>query len=93
MKLKQFISESIKMTEKILDDLNKKILIITFTKKDGTERIMRCTSNLNKIPGSQHPNGLGFPKKGVKCVYDLKLGEWRSFRLDSVIKIEDDYNI
>lgn len=68
---------------------------VTFTKKDGTERVMLCTTNSKIIP--QEPvhetgtdNPIDFPKKERKVneevcpVYDLEAGHWKSFRWDSI---------
>ena len=57
---------------------------VTFTKKDGTERVMRCTQDQNMIPtlfeGSEHK------EYNDQCrVYDLDIGEWRSFKPSKVI--------
>ena len=70
-------------------------LIVTFTKKDGTERVMRCTTNLSMIPVEKHPKGEKTISEGEekkvetsKRVFDLEKQEWRSFRYDSVISVQ-----
>jgi DNA-nicking Smr family endonuclease len=62
---------------------------ITFMKKDGTERKMLCTLMEDKIPSEKAP------KKSEKtqseqsiAVFDVEKSDWRSFRFDSVKKIE-----
>ena len=67
-------------------------MIITFLKKDGSERVMRCTTNLSMIPAEKHPKGEKTISEGeekkvetAKRVFDLEKQEWRSFRYDSVI--------
>lgn len=63
-------------------------MIVTFIKKDGTERIMRCTTNLGNVPVEKHPKGTGTGStSSVKKVFDLDKQEWRSFRIDSVISV------
>lgn len=69
-------------------------LIVTFLKKDGSERVMRCTTNLDMIPAEKHPKGdkpisESAEKKveTAKRVFDLEKQEWRSFRYDSVIAV------
>lgn len=58
---------------------------IVFTKKNGEERTMRCTTNLKVVPSSQHPTGNGYTNSSfVKKVYDIDKQDWRSFRVDSV---------
>jgi hypothetical protein len=62
---------------------------IVFTKKDGTERKMVCTLAESKIPSEKSPKNTG--KTGSDdaiAVFDLDKTEWRSFRWDSVKKIE-----
>lgn len=67
--------------------LSGKGMIVTFIKKDGTERVMRCTTNLNNIPSEKHPKGTGTGSTStVRKVFDLDKQEWRCFRYDSVIK-------
>jgi len=65
---------------------------VTFTKADGSQRVLRGTTNLDYVPGSQHPRGIKEPNPDVQPVWDLDKGEWRSFRWDRVsdYKILDD---
>jgi hypothetical protein len=74
---------------------------ITFTKKDGTERVMECTTNTDLVPLVEEKvhvtntdNPIDFPiKKEKKAndevmpVYDLEAKGWRSFRWDSVKQV------
>ena len=57
---------------------------ITFTKADGSTRVLRGTTNLGWVPASQHPRGLKEPNPMVQPVFDLEKMEWRSFRWDRV---------
>lgn len=62
---------------------------ITFTKKDGTEREMLCTLVSDKIPSEQSPKNTGKAQSDEAiAVFDLENEGWRSFRWDSVTKIE-----
>lgn len=64
---------------------NTKETHITFTKKDGTERTMRCTLMESALP-ARDPNAQAKPHSAdVQPVWDLDAGGWRSFRWDSVI--------
>lgn len=62
---------------------------VVFTKKDGTEREMRCTLNPSLIPQEKQPK-LSESEEGSSTVgsavrvFDLDKQEWRSFRWDSV---------
>jgi hypothetical protein len=72
---------------------------ITFTKKDGTDRVMECTTNTNLVPLVEEKvhytntdNPIDFPKvkkvnDEVMPVYDLEAKGWRSFRWDSVKQV------
>jgi len=62
---------------------------ITFTKKDGTERKMRCTLNEDAIPSEKAPKKAGKSQsEDAIAVFDVEKSDWRSFRFDSVKKIE-----
>lgn len=62
---------------------------VTFTKSDGSERIMLCTTCLEDIPTDKHPKE--DTKRNysdeVQRVFDLEKQEWRSFRWDSVTEV------
>lgn len=72
---------------------------VVFTKKDGTERVMNCTTNETLIPQILHEtntdNPIDFPapKKEKKVneevmpVYDLEAKAWKSFRWDSIKEV------
>lgn len=71
-------------------------LTVVFTKKDGTQREMLCTLSEAKIPEDKRPKHVE-PEEGKKPrvlsndvarVFDLDKREWRSFRWDSIIKVE-----
>ena len=65
---------------------------ITFTKKDGTERVMRCTLDPNKLPvhETNTDNPIDFPETKRKvstetmAVFDRDVQGWRSFTKKSV---------
>ena len=62
------------------------IVEVNFTKKDGTERIMSCTTMSDRIPEEKHPIGESVKKENTDIlrVYDIDVEGWRSFRVDSV---------
>jgi len=75
----------------VLHDDKIKDLCITFTKKDGSERAMRCTLVENLIPKDKQPKTEGAASTSAGSavrVFDTEKSEWRSFRWDSVIKVE-----
>lgn len=62
---------------------------VTFTKKDGTERIMECTTSSKIVPQESVTESIT-PKREKKVnedvcpVFDLEAKHWKSFRWDSV---------
>ncbi len=77
----------------LLHDQHLKDLCIVFTKKDGTEREMRCTLVESKIPTDKQPKtqSEGSQTAGSTVrVFDTEKQEWRSFRWDSVKKVSFD---
>jgi|LWDU01.1.fsa_nt_gi hypothetical protein len=71
--------------------LNDNILEVKFTKLDGTERLMTCTLNMDKIPKDMQPKvqPIGAEPKPIKedviAVYDLNAEGWRSFTVANII--------
>jgi hypothetical protein len=61
---------------------------VTFTKKDGTERVMKCTTNptyiMFKEPASVEAKREKKINEDVMPVYDMEAGHWKSFRWDSI---------
>jgi hypothetical protein len=67
---------------------------ITFTKVDGTERVMRCTLEPSQLPPvvvkeDAKPRKETTSTKALR-VYDLEKKEWRSFTLKNIKRIEID---
>lgn len=63
------------------------IATVVFEKIDGTLREMRCTTNPDLVPQLQLLREEGNKRTtpdGLAVVWDLDLGEWRSFRIDRV---------
>jgi hypothetical protein len=64
---------------------------ITFTKKDGTERTMKCTRNPESIPTAHRPKDNSNEKSSTAIpVFDLEAEGWRSFIPENIIRIEYD---
>jgi hypothetical protein len=61
---------------------------LTFTKKDGSDRVMKCTTNptyiMFKDPSILESKSDRKVNEDVMPVYDLDAGGWRSFRWDSI---------
>jgi len=62
---------------------------VTFTKKDGTERVMNCTTNPDVVPKVEIKEG-ATPRKVSETtmrVFDTDIKEWRSFTTKSIKQI------
>lgn len=81
----------------VRDMLSKQVLEVSFTKADGSARVMICTTNGNMIPHADRPapssekSARQEPTETFR-VYDLEKKAWRSFRLDSVHRIDIIHN-
>ena len=66
--------------------LGESIVQIEFIKKDGTERVMRCTQNFANIPTEFHTKEDGEKKSNENLikVWDMEKTAWRSVRVDSI---------
>lgn len=65
---------------------------ITFTKVDGTERVMKCTLEADKLPPvvikeDAKPRKVSDSTKALR-VFDVEKQEWRSFTIKNIKKIE-----
>lgn len=62
------------------------VATITFIKKDGTERIMKCTLAPSLLPITPITESEKVRKinEDIMAVYDIELQNWRSFRIKSV---------
>ena len=76
----------------VLHDEQVTDLCVTFTKKDGTERAMQCTLVEGRIPTDKKPSSEGNASStssgSAIRVFDTEKSEWRSFRWESVTKVE-----
>ncbi len=64
---------------------------LTFTKKDGTERVMNASLEESKIPEYENKTGrTKTPNDEALSVVDIDIGEWRAVRYDSIksVRIE-----
>ncbi len=73
------------------DHLHYGEVTIIFKKKDGEDRIMKCTLNNELVPQTEKKTErVKEVNEDVCPVYDLEKQGWRSFRYDSIkeVKIE-----
>lgn len=67
------------------------VVTVTFIKKDGTERVMQCTTSskfTQPALESSEPKKERKVNEEVKPVFDIESQSWRSFRWDAVKRIE-----
>jgi hypothetical protein len=66
-------------------------MTITFTKKDGTQRVMNCTLKPELLPEAKPIVEGKEPRKESTTsirVFDNDLKEWRSFTTKSITRVE-----
>jgi len=77
--------------------LNEREVKFTFLKKDGSERMVRGTTNLTYVPSEKYPKIQNEadpdykPRKvneSVVSYFDLDIGEWRTFIKDNLIEFD-----
>jgi len=62
---------------------------ITFTKKDGTERVMKCTLKEGVVvPHEKTTERVKEPKPDILPVWDLEVNAWRSVTIPNILSIE-----
>ena len=63
---------------------------VTFTRKDGTERIMKCTLQPESLPKVEVTEDKKTRKvnQDTIAVFDVEAKAWRSFTLKSVNKVQ-----
>ena len=66
--------------------LEQSVVEITFTKKDGTERVMNCTLDGEYLPELELMTFVDKDqlKRDSLPVFDVDADGWRSFRWDSI---------
>lgn len=71
--------------QKLISDLANGPVVVTFTKMDGTERIMPCTINEQIIAVKNPGASTNYSQSGdTLTVFDLENNQWRSFRMSAV---------
>lgn len=75
--------------KEILHDKDVEDLCVTFTKQNGDQRRLHCTLAEGKIPADKQPKGetTRVASTETQAVFDLDIGEWRSFRWSSVKEV------
>lgn len=71
----------------LLNQLSAGVTTVTFTKKDGSLRTMKCTRNLNSIPTEHQPKGetqIVTEETDNIRVFDVDANGWRSFNFSAL---------
>lgn len=69
--------------------LRSNVVTVTFTKSDGTERVMKCTLNSEQIIAAEKKTErTKAVNEDILNVWDTEKSAWRSFRLDSITRVE-----
>jgi hypothetical protein len=82
--------------EALLEALHDGICEVTFTKKNGEERVMACTLNEGFLPTQidiEEAIQKKKPNPEVLAVWDTDVGGWRSFRWDSLKDFKKEINL
>lgn len=74
----------------IKDLLYKKLITIKFVKKDGSDRVMRCTLQPDLLPPQEIKEDKAPRKKSTTslAVYDVEANGWRSFNYRTIRRME-----
>ncbi|MBE6212592.1 MAG: DUF2693 domain-containing protein [Rikenellaceae bacterium] len=75
------------MIESLKDKLRNGVAHFIFQKRNGEYREMFATTNPSLV--TRHINGRGVSRElyATTAVFDCELGEWRSFRWESIVKV------
>jgi hypothetical protein len=70
--------------------LKEGVKTITFTKTDGSQRVLRCTLQESALPQVDASKVATTKKQNedALAVWDLDNAGWRSFRFDSIISVQ-----
>lgn len=84
----QTLEEATWRNEFLKSNLQTSVVNVTFIKKDGTQRVMRCTLRPDLLPQQtdlEEAVQKKTPNPDVLAVWDLEKEGWRSFRYDSIV--------
>lgn len=69
--------------------LRNTVATITFTKKDGTERVMKCTLKEDiAIPHERKTERTKEPKDDLLPVWDIEAAAWRTITVPNILTVE-----
>ena len=68
--------------------LKERVVTVVFTKRDGSQRTMKCTQRQHEVETVGTVGGGRPTPVDNLAVIDVEIMQWRSFKLDSVISWE-----
>ena len=69
--------------------LRENVATVTFTKKDGSERVMKCTLKEGvAVPHEKTTDRVKEPKDEILPVWDVEANGWRSITVPNLLTIE-----
>jgi hypothetical protein len=76
----------------LINLLKENTVFVTFDKRDGSERTMKCTlMDGVVVPHEKTTDRVKEPNPNVLPVWDIDSDAWRSFRLDTIKHVS--YNV
>jgi hypothetical protein len=70
------------------EQLYSSVLVVTFKKMDGDERIMTCTTQLSFLPEDTNMK-VTEPTLNLINVWDINAKGWRSFKYDRITNVTE----
>jgi hypothetical protein len=76
--------------EEMLNELRQGVILVNFTKADGSKRDMRCTLNPTILEKEMETYTPAYEQRSANdsdlsvSVWDMDKSDWRAFRLDRV---------
>lgn len=74
----------------LIEDLRSRVVTVTFTKKDGSERVMQATLHPDYLPPvdpDKAPSTRPVNEANVS-VYDVEANGWRTIIIENIISVE-----
>jgi len=75
--------------DELEQNLRSNVYVVTFKKLDGDERRMTCTKRTDLIPKDKLPKTESKTHEKTVTVWDTNALDWRSFRYDRIITVEE----
>jgi hypothetical protein len=77
--------------QKIVEQARSGIINVRFTKVNGDERNMKCTLLSEYLPNQTEKDFTEVDSKDYLAVWDLEVNGWRSFRIESVSEVSQEF--